>query len=105
MSYNLHYLCTNSTFLLTCLRGGAFIAGSEAIKRGIIAVQDHGVNWVGLLQLKQKLLHRLDGVVATQVDDHLFNLKIHRKYVYMVITYNTYTYINTVYRGVEFVGF
>lgn len=38
-------------------------------------MQDHRVDWVSLLQLKQELLHRLDGVVATQVDHHLLDLK------------------------------
>lgn len=38
-------------------------------------MQDHGVNGVSLLQLKQELLHCLDGVVATQVDHHLLDLK------------------------------
>lgn len=46
-------------------------------------MQNHGVDRVGLLQLEQKLLHRLDGVVATQVDHHLFNLKTHRNVTYM----------------------
>lgn len=38
-------------------------------------MQDDGVHRVRLLQLKQQLLHRLDGVVATQVDHHLLYLK------------------------------
>lgn len=38
-------------------------------------MQDHGVYRVGLLQLKQKLFHGLDGVVPTQVDYHLLNLR------------------------------
>lgn len=60
---------------LTCLWGGGFVAGSEAIERRVVAVQDHRVDWVSLLQLKQELLHSLDGVVATQVDHHLLDLK------------------------------
>ena len=38
-------------------------------------MQDHGVDGVGLLQLKQQLLHGLDGVVPTEVDHHLLNLR------------------------------
>lgn len=38
-------------------------------------MQHHGVDRVSLLQLKQELLHSLDGVVATQVDDHFLYLK------------------------------
>lgn len=38
-------------------------------------MQHHRVDRVGLLQLKQELLHRLDGVVATQVDHHLLDLQ------------------------------
>lgn len=40
-------------------------------------MQDHRVDWVRLLQLKQELLHRLDGVVATHVDHHFLDLKRH----------------------------
>lgn len=38
-------------------------------------MQDHGVDRIGLLQLEQELLHSLDGVVAAQVDHHLFDLE------------------------------
>lgn len=38
-------------------------------------MQDHRVDWVSLLQLKQELLHSLDGVVTAQVDHHLLYLK------------------------------
>ena len=38
-------------------------------------MQDHGVDRVSLLQLKQEFLHSLDRVVATQVDHHLLDLK------------------------------
>lgn len=37
-------------------------------------MQDHRVDGVGLLQLKQELLHSLNGVVATQIDHHLLDL-------------------------------
>lgn len=61
-------------------------------------MQHHRVDGVGLLQLKQELLHRLDGVVAAQIDHHLLDLswvqteftmtgtirKILRKIVYLV---------------------
>lgn len=59
----------------TCLRSGGFVAGSKAVEGGVVAVQHHRVDRVSLLQLKQELLHGLDGVVATQVDHHLLNLK------------------------------
>lgn len=38
-------------------------------------MQHHRVDRVSLLQLKNELLHSLDGVVATQVNHHLFDLK------------------------------
>lgn len=59
----------------TCLRSGGFVAGSEAVEGGVVTVQYHRVDWVGLLELKQELLHGLNGVVATQVNHHLLNLK------------------------------
>lgn len=59
---------------LTRLGGGGFVACSKAIERGVVTVQNHGVDRVGLLQLKQELLHGLDGVVATHVDHHLLYL-------------------------------
>lgn len=38
-------------------------------------MQNHRVDRVGLLQLKQELLHGLDGVIATHVNHHLLNLQ------------------------------
>lgn len=38
-------------------------------------MQDHGVDRISLLQLEQELLHSLDGIVAAQVDHHLFDLE------------------------------
>lgn len=63
------------THPLTCLGCGGFVAGSKAIKWRIITVQNHRVDRVGLLQLKQELLHSLDGVIATHVNHHLLNLQ------------------------------
>lgn len=58
----------------TCLWCGGLVAGSEAIERWVVTVEDHWIDRVRLLQLKQELLHRLDSVVAAQVDHYLLDL-------------------------------
>lgn len=52
------------THPLTCLGGGGLVASSKAIEGRVVTVQNYRVDWVCLLQLKQELLHSLDGVVA-----------------------------------------
>ena len=59
--------------------GGGLAGGSEAVERWVVTVLYHRVDRVCLLQLKQQLLHGLNGVVTTQVDHHLLDLEHTRK--------------------------
>lgn len=54
-------------------------------------MQDHRVDWVSLLQLKQELLHSLNGVVATQIDHHFLDLKQISAEFNMIVTITTNT--------------
>lgn len=56
-----------------CGRGLA--AGRQAVEGRVVAVLDDGVHRLRLLQLRQQLLHGLDGVVPAQVDRHLLDLR------------------------------
>lgn len=59
--------------------GSGYFAGRrEAVKWRIVAVHHHGVDRVSLLELKQELFHCLAGVVPTQIDHHLLNLRRHK---------------------------
>lgn len=40
---------------------------------------DNGVHRLCLLQLKEELFHGLDGIIPTQVNCHLFNLRKKRE--------------------------
>lgn len=59
--------------------GGGLAGGSEAVERWVVTVLYHRVDRVCLLQLKQQLLHGLNGVVTTQVDHYLLDLEHTRK--------------------------
>lgn len=63
---------THSGHTRSCSWG--FVTGSKTVKWRIITVLDYGVHWVRLLQLKQKLFHCLNGVIATQIYCNLLYL-------------------------------
>lgn len=52
-----------------------FVTGSKTVKWRIITVLDYWVHWVSLLQLKKKLLHCLNRIIATQIYCNLFYLE------------------------------